>query len=266
VAILAADSGRTCHLGENLRLAVRERPAKDASGLLVPASRRLDPLPKRRAVRTLKHVRGWQRVLRSGHAPFVVERPWGTGRLVVVADGRTFSNHELERADHALLAIDLVRAYGAPVFDEVAALRQTRGMLGYLASSAAAPVFLGLAALGLLVAWHGALVPARRLPPLGDPTPRLDGFVDSIATLYARTRDHGRAFDRYRDLVTGTLRRHFSLSPDVPAQVVIARARRLRPDLSADFELLAGGTAVRDAVTLRTATASLDRLVEEVCR
>jgi hypothetical protein len=267
VAMLAADFRRTCHLGEGLRLDVRPRRAADASGPLAPASRRLAPRPKGDPrVQTLKRVAGWRRVLRTGHAPLVVERRWGTGRLVVVADARLFSNQALERGDHAMLALDLVRAYGVPVFDEVAALRQARGVLAYLASSAAAPVFLGLAALGLLVAWHGTLVPARTLPPLADPTPRLGTFVDSIATLYARTRDYGRAFDRYRDLATGALRRHFSLAPDVPAEVVISRARQLRPDLHDDFEILASGKTVGDAGTLRSATASLDRLVKEVCR
>src|SRR4029453_17260657 len=101
-------------------------------------------------------------------------------------------------------------------FRKMAPPRPAPAARSHLAPSSAAPVFVGLAIVALLLAWHGMLVPPRRLPALADPTPRLDAFVESIATLYARTRDHGRVLDRYREAITAALRRHFAMAPDRP--------------------------------------------------
>ena len=264
VALLPELTRRRCHLGRGVTLRTRSHASDTAGGAIAQAERRLDP--SGHVVQIVKALPGWRPVLHAGDGVLVLERPWGRGRLVVLGDASLFANGELDRGDHAVLAVDLVHAYGAPVFDEMATLRHTRGAVSHLASSSAAPVFVGLAIVALLLAWHGTLVPPRRLPALADPTPRLDAFVESIATLYARTRDHGRVLDRYREAITAALRRHFAMAPDRPVAEVIARAGRECPAHTEALALLETGRTVGDAAALRTATTTLDQLLEEVCR
>src|SRR5204863_70103 len=81
-------------------------------------------------------------------------------------------------------------------------------------------------------AWQGNLVPPRALPGPGTDTPGLDAFVDSLAALYAGTRDHARVLERYRELAAARLRRHFGMPPETPVGVLaerLARDRRLAP-------------------------------------
>jgi hypothetical protein len=264
VALLPDLRRRPCHLGRGITLRARTYASDTARGAIASTDRRLDP--SGHAVQIVKLRPEWLPVLQAGAGTLVAERPWGRGRLVVVGDASLFANGELDLGDHALLAVDLVHAYGAPVFDEAATMRHTRGAVAHLASSAAAPVFVGLAVVVILLAWHGMLVPPRRLPGLADPTPRLDAFVDSIATLYARTRDHGRVLDRYRESVTAALRRHFAMAPDRPAADVIARARRICPGHDDALALLESGRRVDGPASLRAATTTLDQLLEDACR
>lgn len=249
-----------CRLGEGLRIisvpAMRGRgTGSDTPGTLTLGGAHFA---------SLKRTPGWTVVTTYAGRPFVLERAFGSGRVVVVADGSFLTNRLLGEADNAFFAVGLVGPYGAPMFDEAASLRHTRGMLSYLASSPAAALFAGLAMLALLVAWHGMLVPARTLPALDDPAPRLDAFVDSMAALYGRTRDHGRVLDRYREVVLGMLRRHFALPPEVPAPAVIERAGRVHGVDASSLELLARGADVGDARALREAAARLDGVLRTV--
>src|SRR5439155_358872 len=82
-----------------------------------------------------------------------------------------------------------------------------RGALVYLLASPAVAPFIGVVLVGLLLAWHGTLVPPRRLAASGVGAPTLDTFVDALAGLYARTRDWPRVAARYRELTAARLRR-----------------------------------------------------------
>ena len=163
----------------------------------------------------------------QGAAPFALERDLGEGRLVVVADAGFLRNARLDALDAAPLALDLVRAYGAPYLDE-----REHGFVPessaarYLVRSAALPVFLGLALLGALVAWRGSAWPARRVAEFDPETPTLETFVDSMATLYARTGDHRRVLERYRELTLARLGRHFGMSPAASPRAVLERVER----------------------------------------
>jgi hypothetical protein len=197
--------------------------------------------------------------------PFVLERTVGTGAVVLVADALFLRNAWLDRADAAPLAVDLVHAYGVPQFDERGlgtAADESAGR--YLVTSSALPVFVGLAVTGLLFAWGGALVPARRIHDIASEAPRLDTFVDAVARLYARTGDHARVLERYRALTAGRLRRRFGLPPDTPIATLLHRlARDPRPDPDG-LRLLAEGAAPASERALRRATRALDDLAGSV--
>jgi uncharacterized protein DUF4350 len=207
----------------------------------------------------------WTVRARVGERPFVLERRLGDGVVVVVADAGFLSNASLDRADAAPLAVDLVRAYGVPVFDEhelgpVAG----GGTLAYLARSPALGVFLGLALTGVLFAWQGALVPARQVEERDLGAPRLDAFVDAVAALYARSGDHARVLARYRTLTVRRLQRRFGLAADAPAAAVRARLRRHVPTDPAAVELLFAEDGAVSEAGLRDAACALDRLARGV--
>jgi len=196
--------------------------------------------------------------------PFVLSRSLGEGRLVVVADSGFAHNRWLDQLDSAPLVVDVALAYGAPRFDE-----REHGFLPetsafrYIASSAAWPVYAGLALLGLLYAWRGNALPPRRVQEFDPATPTLDTYVTSMAALYAGTRDHARVFERYRELTASRIRRHLGLPQEVSR---LALADRIERDHKAGARVawLREDRQAASAADLETAVRELDALVVEV--
>jgi hypothetical protein len=203
----------------------------------------------------------------GGAGAFVLEREWGAGRLVVVADARFTRNQWLDSEDAAPLAVDLVRRYGIPLFDE-----REHGFISetsavrYLVSSPAWPVFVGLLLLGVLFAWWGTALPARSVEEFDPETPTLATFVDSMAALYSRSRDHSRLLERYRELTAARLRRHFGISPEVPVAALAERIGRDRQVALGALQSLTDRRRVDGARELAAAARELDELVREVTR
>jgi len=209
----------------------------------------------------------WSAVALVDGKPFALEKQIGAGRLVVFADARFLSNAWLAHLDAAPLALDIVRAYGVPLFDERShGFLEHQGTLAFLLSSPAAAVFAALVVFGLLFAAHGALLPPRSIGDFDLAAPTLETFVDSLAVLYSRTRDHARVFERYRELTLRRLRRHFGLPPETPAHVVVERLRASRRADPQAAAVLAGGELPAGGAALRQAAARLDAAVWEAAR
>ena len=200
--------------------------------------------------------------------PFVLAMTVGHGTLVLVADAAPLRNQWLDKGDAAVLAVDLVRAYGVPHIDERNhGMHREHGAVRYLLRSAAVPALLGIVFLGLLVVWHGNLWPARVAAASRPPAPTLDAFVDSLAQLYARTGDYQRVAERYRQLTAARLRRHFGLPAETPLPTLLDRLRASRSAAPAQsLAPLAAPAAVASAETLAAAVRALDALVEDVTR
>lgn len=201
-------------------------------------------------------------------APFVLVRAVGAGQLVVVADSGFTHNRWLDAAEAAPLAVDFVRHFGVPRFDERehGFLPETSA-IRYLARSAAWPIFVGLAVLGLLYAWRGAALPARSVEEFDPATPTLETFVSSMAALYAGTRDHGEVLARYRELVAGRIRRHLGLPPEVSRDALAERIRRAvrgAPAVLARLEQLTETRQVESEAELAAAIRDLDQLAREI--
>jgi len=200
-------------------------------------------------------------------APFILEKRVGAGTLVLVADATFLTNGFLDRADAAPLAVDLASHYGVSLVDEFShGMHRERHPIRYLARSSALPVFAGLALLGLLAFWRGSTLPRRRLEEAPLPAPALDRFVDSLASLYARSRDQCRVAERYRELTLARLRRHFGLPAETPARIIVERLRRdrrLSPELLGS---LIEAETPRDEAALRARARRLDTLVKEALR
>jgi hypothetical protein len=230
------------------------------SGPLLPARRRLELPP----LHVFEASGAWSVRAVADGAPFVLERPLGSGRVAVVADGTFLHNGWLDVADAAPLALDLVRAYGVPRVDEYAhGLRLETGALRYLAGSPAAPVFLSFFLLGLLFVWWGGGLARGAPDPPDSPAPTLEGHVASLAALYARSRDRACVAERYRELAVARIRRHFGLPPETPLDALVARLQRSRVDSAA---LTAPAADIRREAQLRTFFRTLDATVEEACR
>jgi hypothetical protein len=207
---------------------------------------------------------GFRFVASIDEQPFVLERAIGAGRLVIGADARFVTNEWLDHADAALLAFDLVRAYGTPRIDEHEhGMTTQRGATAYLVRSPALPFFAGLALLAIAIAWSGAALPKRAIADDDPRAPTLESFVASMANLYAATGDYARVLDRARELAARRLRRHFGLPPDAPVAELLGRLARRRRLPADGLGVLSHGARVRDAAELDRAVAALDALVEE---
>lgn len=203
-------------------------------------------------------------------APFALERTIGAGRLVVVADARVLANARLDEADAAPFVFDWVRATGSPWIDEHAhGVVPESSTLRYLLRSPAWAAMLGLLVLGLLIGWRGWAWPVRRVEEVDPEAPTLSAFVDSVARLYARSRDFDRIFERYRALSLERIRRALGLAPGTPAEIVVASLRTREAGWSALREtglgdLLTRHVRVTSVEELERATGRLDALVEAI--
>jgi len=203
-------------------------------------------------------------------APFALERTVGAGRLGVVADARVLTNARLDRADAAPFVFDWIRTTGPVWIDEhVHGVVPESGTLRYLLRSPAWAAMVGLLGLGLLVAWRGWAWPVRRVEEAHPESPTLSAFVDSVARLYARSRDFDRIFERYRALSLERIRRALGLAPGTPAEIVVASLRAREAGGSALREtglgdLLTRQVRVASVEELERATARLDALVDAI--
>lgn len=173
-------------------------------------------------------MEGWRPlwVEADDFTPLALERKVGEGRLVVIADARVLSNGRLARVDSAPFVFDWVRDYGQPWIDEHAhGVVPEAGTFRYLAHSPAAAAGLGLLVLGVLVAWRGHAWPTRAVSEFDPDAPTLAAFVDSVARLYAGTRDHARVFERYRAVCLDRIRRALGLGHGTGVEIILASLR-----------------------------------------
>ncbi len=233
----------------------------------VPLSGALVPLPlwMPAGLRTFAAAPDWRVAAALDGSPFVIERRLGEGHIAVVADARFLRNRWLASGDAAPFAVDLVRQYGVPRFDErTHGMRLETSALRYLLTSPALGVFIGLAALGALFAWRGATLPPSDRSASEAAPPTFSAFVDSVARLYARSGDHQRILECYRELTAERLRRALGLPPESALAVVAERARSRRSVSEAGVRLLLEGAAVGNESDLRREARRLDTLVAEV--
>jgi hypothetical protein len=242
--------------GEDIRKQVLE-------GLITVRSRQL----RGPGFATFEEAGDWRVRARLDGNPFVLEQELGKGRVVLVADATVLSNAWLDKGDAAPFAVDLVRSYGVPRFDEREhGLRAEGSALRYLLTSPAVLPFLGLTLVGLLFAWRGAAAPPRAVPEHDPNPPTLDDYVGSLAELYARTGNYGEVYERYRELTFARLRRHFRLPPDTPSTVVEQRLRHGGRVSAAAVRTLDERSAVSDEASLRAAVRALDTFVGDSTR
>jgi hypothetical protein len=196
-------------------------------GDFTPAAGRI-PLP---GMVHFDHVNAGARVrLTADGKPFAIDMKIGAGRLVAIADGRFVLNSNLDQGDSSVLLVDLVRALGAPDFDEHShGLAAPESMLALLAN----PRLLAVLGLSLITAilWIAEQHswPRRMLDdqPHG-PAPSVDSFVESLGVLYSRANDPGAAFQAYRASFLRRARRQLSPRIDISEQVLIERLNRDR--------------------------------------
>jgi hypothetical protein len=215
--------------------------------------------------RTSKALAGWKPIVIEADtfAPFAIARAVGDGHLIVIADSRVVTNARLGQLDAAPFVFDWIEAWGPPWIDEHRhGVVPESGAFRYLAKSPAWAACLGLLALGGLVIWRGNALPGRNVDEVDPEAPTLATFVESLAELYADTRDHARAFERYRALSLDRARRAMGLSPGTPTESVLAslrarsvsrvelRERGVRDLLIKDLEVHSSAEFERAAVRL----------------
>jgi hypothetical protein len=167
-------------------------------------------------------------LLSADGAPFAIEKKLGKGRLVAIADSSFIHNANLDLGDCSVLLVDLVRALGAPSFDEwchgiappasiVEALAGSRAMLPIL--------------VGLLAAFAWALEqhswPRRMLDDEREgPAPTIATFVESLGALYSTTGEPAEVFRAYRSGFLRRMRRKISPHADISEASLLERIAR----------------------------------------
>ena len=242
-----------------------ETPPNHAlSGSLTRRERSLGEVP----LRFFEDVRGWEVIAaeRDG-SPFAVAQRFGSGRLVVIADAAPLRNRWLDHSSAAPLAVDVAIALGGPSFDEREhGILPTENPFLYLAKSAALPLFLGAVILAVLLIWSVAAIPQASLAEIEDESPTLEAFIDSLSTLYASTRDHGRVLARYQEFTLSQLRRVLRLPPETSFHEVQLRFTRRYGITAEQLLALTESDPCRGRAALRERAAKLDALVEEAAR
>ncbi len=164
--------------------------------------------------------------------PLALEVPVGRGRLVVVADGKLFSNENLPRSENAVFLADLLARYappgGAVLFDEYhhGDVAEAGGSVW---EALGRPLQLTLTQLGLAAVFLAVLLSGRFGPPvpLVRARVRTSGeYVASLASLYRRAEASGTALETlYRQFLRDVCGR-LALPPDVNLERLAAVAAR----------------------------------------
>jgi hypothetical protein len=191
-----------------------------------------------------------------------VESRRGEGLLVAVADHRFLENPVLPEADAAVLAVDLVRAYGTPWIDErFHGLRETRTLTEVL-GGARLGLLLMLCALFLLAIGARRRWPPRVLSEPEGPEPSLLAFVDSLTRHYIGTRDYPEIFDAYKEGFKHRLRGH-RLGDGQLSEREFAEKLERDPALGAESRLwLLGSGRPASSRELLRAVRALERFAE----
>jgi hypothetical protein len=167
------------------------------------------------------------RLLADGD-PFAIELKLGKGRLVAIADDRFIHNTNLDLGDCSVLLVDLVRALGAPIFDEwchgisppasiVEAVAGSRAML---------PLLVGMLA---AIAWvlEQRSWPRRTLADAHEgPAPTIATFVESLGALYSTSGDPAAVFRAYRSGYLRRMRRKISPHAEMSEASLVERIAR----------------------------------------
>lgn len=177
------------------------------------------------------HTRERTRLTADGK-PFALEVKTGRhgGRLIAIADGNFLRNENLAEGGASPLLVDLVRAFGATVFDE-----HSHGLappasltLAVLDSRAILPLVIGLL-LAMLWTFSQRAWPRRSLDEDSDlPAPSIASFVESLSILYSRAGDPAAVFRAYRAGFLRRLRRQLGVRADYPDDLLMERIARDR--------------------------------------
>lgn len=191
-----------------------------------------------------------------------IELRRGRGSLIAVADHRFLENRRLPEADAAVLAVDLVRAYGTPWIDErFHGLRETRTLTQVLGATRLGLLAI-LGVLCLVVIWQGRRWPPRVLSEPEGPVPSLGTFVDSLARHYLGTRDYPEIFEAYREGFKHRLRGR-RLGDGQLSEREFAEKLERDPALGAESRLwLLEGVRPASSAELLRAVRALERFAE----
>ncbi len=207
----------------------------------------------------------WQVVARLDGDPFVLEARSGAGRIVVVADDRFVTNRYLDFNDASLLVVDLAATYGPPVFDEFShGYRPEGGVLPYLATSPAWPVFASIVLIGALVLWRGSAIPRRVVDEADPRAPALEPFVESLSNLYAACADQAGILGHYREQIVDRARRRHHLPVGTSRRDVLEHASTADLPVSYLERALEAPPPARGRRSFERETERLDQLLEKM--
>ena len=201
-------------------------------------------------------------LLTADGKPFALEIPTGQqgGRIIAIADANFLRNEHLAEGDASLVLVDLVHAFGAPVFDEHWHGLAPPSSLIYaiLDSRAILPIIMGtlLAMLWIFSQRHW---PRRSLEEdSGLPAPSIASFVESLSILYARAGDPAAVFRAYRGGFLRRLRRQIGLRADYPEDLLLGRIARDRSLSAATRQWLVENDAPSDQRQLVMAVRAIE--------
>lgn len=205
---------------------------------------------------------GGEVIVEFDDEPQAVLKPYGAGRVLVIASDDIFSNGSLAYKDNGVLAQRLVESVATPgshvVFDEYFNSIGAPKVVGLLFDPLLRPLTVQMIAVLLLFVWCGSRRFGRQLPALYKPRHNIVDHTDALGNMYYRTGD-GRAAlrDYYVQLRKELQFRHLSLTDN---QALETLARRADQDPQQVRELLArADSAINGPKLKRRAAAEIIR-------
>ncbi|WP_339907822.1 DUF4350 domain-containing protein [Symmachiella dynata] len=205
---------------------------------------------------------GGEVIVEFDDAPQAVLKPYGSGRVLLIASDDIFSNGSLAYKDNGILAQRLVASVSSPeshvIFDEYYNSIGAPKVVGLLFDPLLRPLTVQMLALLLLFVWYGSRRFGRQLPALYQPRHNIVDHTDALGNMYYRTGDGRMALrDYYEQLRKDLQFRHMSLSDN---QAVETLARRADQEPQQVRELLArANSAINGPKLKRRAAAEIIR-------
>jgi len=161
--------------------------------------------------------------------PQAVLKPYGAGRVLVLASDDIFSNGSLAYKDNGVLAQRLVESVSAPeshvVFDEYFNSIGAPKVVGLLLDPLLRPLTVQMVVLLLLFVWCGSQRFGRQLPVLYKPRHNIVDHTDALGNMYYRTGDGRTALrDYYQQLRKDLQFRHMSPTDNQALETLARRA------------------------------------------
>lgn len=201
---------------------------------------------------------GAEVIVEQAGEPQAVIKPYGKGRVLLVASDQVFSNASLAWKDNGILALRLLESVSGPdsfvTFDEYFNTVGAPKIVGLLLAPLLRPITIQIVVVLLLFAWCGSRRFGRALPQTYSARHDIADHTDALGNMYYRSNSGQSSVRYYFEQLRMELRLKYLSASDPQAMDSLARRTGMESEYLRD--LLQRAEAATKAPKLKRKTAA----------